>query len=296
MKKSTKIILIIAVSLLGAGLVLTLIGHLLGASYSQIIRGDLWVLSSDDDHESGVLGGSYDNEFSHDNTYEVDPDGIDQLSVDWVSGDIRIQAYDGDQILIQESCKTDIDDETCLRYRVKNGSLDITCCREKTGLSFHFLGGKKLTKKLVIKVPRALAGDLKELDADVVSSDLTVSGLTVRELTADSVSGDVTLNRCSIAVLETDTVSGDILLSLLTCPKTFDGDTTSGSIDLKLPEDSSFDLEFDTVSGEASIAGFDARCLEKEDGYEEYRVGEGGSELSIGTTSGDLTVTRAEHH
>lgn len=296
MKKSTKIILIIAACLLCAGLALTLVGHFLGASYSRIISENLWVWNSDDDHESGSPGSSYDSQFSRDNTYKVDPDGIDQLSVDWVAGDIQIIAYDGSQILIKESSKTDIDDDNCLRYRVKNGSLDISCSKEEIGISFNALSEKELTKQLVIKVPRALAADLKELAVDAVSSDLTVSGLTIKEFAADSVSGNVILKKCTAAEIETNTTSGDIRLALRTCPKSFDADTTSGDILLQLPHESSFYLEYDTVSGEASIEGFDASCLEEDDGYGEYQVGRGGGDFSVGTVSGDITITRAGHH
>ena len=292
MKKSTKIILSAAACLLCAGLALTLVGRLLGASYSQIIHDDMWIWQSGEDG----IGSSYDSDRSRDNTYSIDPAGIDQLSVDWLSGDIRIQAYDGDQILVKESCKTDIDEENCLRYRIKNGSLDISCCREKVGISFGSQDEKQLVKNLVIKVPRALADDLKEISIDTVSADLSASGLTVKEFSADSVSGNVTLEKCAVTDLEADTTSGDILLALLRCPNAFEADSTSGDVCLQLPHKSSFYLEYDTVSGDASIEGFDAKCLEEDDDYGEYQVGKGGGSFSISTVSGDITVTRAGHH
>ena len=45
MKKSTRIILVIAICLLCAGLVLTAVGYVCGASLRQIIHDDLWSLS-----------------------------------------------------------------------------------------------------------------------------------------------------------------------------------------------------------------------------------------------------------
>lgn len=291
MKKNTKIILLAAVCLICAGLILTAVGYFSGASLSNIIHGDLWSWTS---HNSD--GSHYDSSFDESNTYTIAADGIEELSIDWLAGDIEVIPYAGDQILIQETCREEITDDNCLRYRVKNGRLDISCCREENGISFDLGDDRELTKQLTVKVPMELAGDLKVLEIDAVSSDVRVNGLTIKEFSADTVSGNVTLEQCSAADIQTDTISGDVDLSLLACPKEFSADTTSGNITLALPHGSSFRLEFETVSGQPKLKGFDADCLEDEDGSYEYQAGRGRCEFSVDTISGDITVTMAEHH
>ncbi len=287
MKKSTKTVLLIAVCLISAGLVLTVIGVVSGASPSRIIYGDLWTWKAD---------GKYDSEFNEHNTYSVDPDDIDKLYIDWISGSIEVIPYAGDQILIQESCRDEITEENCLRYQVRNGCLDITCRKESIGISFSLRDDSDVTKQLTVKVPMELAGNLKELEIDAVSSDILVNGMTIKAFSASTVSGNVTLEQCSAADIQTDTTSGDVDLSLLACPKDFEADSTSGDITLQLPHDSSFRLEFDTVSGRPEIKGFDANCLDDDDDFYEYLIGDGKCEFSADTTSGDITVIRTEHH
>lgn len=303
MKKSTKIILIIAICLLCAGLVLTAIGYLCGASPRQIFHDNLWTWTSydDDGGQSGDHHGKarYDNDFDESNAYSIDPAGIDSLYIDWIDGDIEIIPYDGDQIYLEESCKAGIDEDNCLRYRVKNRELYISCCREASyeigffSSSSDSPGRRDLNKKLVVKVPKALAAKLDTLEIDAVSSDITVNGFTLNEFCTDTVSGSITVLRSSIDEIDTDTVSGNIDLALLHCPNTFNADSTSGNITLQLPSGSSFLLDFETVSGAPEIKGFDADCLYDEDGSYEYQAGSGRCEFTADTVSGDLTITEA---
>lgn len=234
MKKSTRIILVIAICLLCAGLVLTAVGYVCGASLRQIIHDDLWswVVHDDDGihlfsdrHKDDHHGsGKYDNEFDESNTYSIDADGVNKLSIDWIDGDIQVVAYDGDSIRLEESCKEEIDEDNSLRYKIKNGELYITCCREASyeiGILSNSLNGKNLNKPLVVKIPKTLADKLKELQIDAVSSNITADGLTIKEFYASTVSGDVSLSGSYADEVEVDTVSGDMDLALLQCPKDF---------------------------------------------------------------------------
>lgn len=306
MKKSTRIILVIAICLLCAGLVLTAVGYVCGASLRQIIHDDLWswVVHDDDGihlfsdrHKDDHHGsGKYDNEFDESNTYSIDADGVNKLSIDWIDGDIQLVAYDGDRIRLEESCKEEIDEDNSLRYKIKNGELYITCCREASyeiGILSNSLNGKNLNKPLVVKIPKTLADKLKELQIDAVSSNITADGLTIKEFYASTVSGDVSLSGSYADEVEVDTVSGDMDLALLQCPKDFSVDSTSGNITLRLPSGSSFLLEFETVSGKPEIKGFDADCLSDDDGFYEYQVGSGRYELDADTVSGDITIIKS---
>ena len=105
MKKSSKIILLCAVCLLSLGIVLSVIGLFSGASLNRIIDSGLWnyTFYQEDD---------YDNDHSKDNTYRIETDRLDSLSIDWISGSVSVISYDGKDILLEESSEEKIDGET----------------------------------------------------------------------------------------------------------------------------------------------------------------------------------------
>lgn len=70
-----------------------------------------------------------------------------------------------------------------------------------------------------------------------------------------------------------------------TAPEALDIQTISGNIDLSLPEDVSFTLEFHSTSGELS-SDLPYRAEEGR-----YIFGNGEGEYKIGTVSGDVRIT-----
>ncbi|MGC2872488.1 DUF4097 family beta strand repeat-containing protein [Ihubacter sp. mB4P-1] len=289
MKKSTKSILIIALSLICIGAVLMIIGLLTGASFQRITDGNLWNWVI---HKEGI---HYDSSHRDDNTYHIDPDGIRDLSIDWISGDIKIIEYGGKDILVKESSNDKITEKSSLVYRVKDGELYISCWHEKYTNLFNGLDESKANKDLVIKIPKELANDIKDLEIDAVSSELTVSGLTIKEFSIDTVSGNTTVRQSKINEIEINAVSGNSELFLLNCPKSFESDTTSGDVTLHLPHHSSFQFEFDSISGRSKVEGFDTISQDEDDNYCEYLVGKKPfSDFTADTISGDFTIIKKE--
>ena len=103
MKKSTKIILLTATGLVAFGIVLTVAGVIAGASFKEIYHGGLW--------NHVYYEEEYDNSFKSSGVYEVDSENIDKISIDWVSGDIDIVPYDGDNIVMKETARKEITDK-----------------------------------------------------------------------------------------------------------------------------------------------------------------------------------------
>lgn len=100
----------------------------------------------------------------------------------------------------------------------------------------------------------------------------------------DMISGDVNAKNCTFGKVEAESTSGCFSMDLTAVPKEFDADTTSGSVELILPEDSEFELEFDPISGDLTL---DFAAIMRGD---EYIVGSGKNEISIETTSGDAFI------
>jgi len=285
MKKSTRILLVAAVCLLSAGIVISVLGFITGGSYRHILENGLW-------NHTFYKDSHYDNDYNEANTYRVPADAIDGLSVDWVCGDVKIQSYDGDEILLEESCKDKnyIDDDTCLRYRVKYGQLSVYFCRGTAEINFSSDGSER-AKKLVVKVPKDLAKNLSDLYVDAVSSDVTLRNLTCSELDIDTVSGNIFGKGLKASEASIETVSGAVTADFLTCPAEFDFSSTSGILRLGLPKKSSAILEYSTISG--SIYNGFASHHGGHSGYDddgEIIIGGGKCELSADTVSGDIEI------
>ena len=276
MKKSTKIILLTATGLVAFGIVLTVAGAIAGASFKEIYHGGLW--------DNVYYEEEYDNSFKNSGIYEVDSEDIDKISIDWVSGDIDIVPYDGDNIVMEETARKKITDENCLRYRVKDGELSINYTTGKVAVKFGDTGDD-ISKKLLVKVPKGLADSLKSLSVNSVSSDITADGFAADSMYVDTTSGNTRLSDMKIKHFEIDMISGDLEAAFTECPNELDVDSTSGDSTVYLPEDSGFTLEFDGISGEF-ITEFS--YLRNSD--DDYVVGDGKNSFSVDTTGGDFKV------
>ena len=280
MKKSTRIILMTSICLISVGIVFSTIGFFTGASPSSIILNGLWNWGF-----TYQNGGNYDNDFEENNTYHISDEAIDSLDIDWISGNVSVVPYDGDDIIIREKSRSKIDDENCLRYRINGSTLEIYYLKEArinlSGSSFNY------SKQLQVKIPRRMAEDMDELNLDAVSSDLSVRDMKISTVDVDTTSGNFVAKDTAIRSMEMNTVSGDMRLQLTNCPKELDFDSTSGDCLLTLPKGSNVTAEFDTVSGDFSTdfsTRFDA---------DEYIIGNGKNEFSVGTVSGDFIINKA---
>lgn len=276
MKKSTKIILLTATGLVAFGIVLTAAGVIAGASFREIYHGGLW--------DNVYYEEEYDNSFKSSGVYEVDSEDIDKISIDWVSGDIDIVPYDGDNIVMEETARKEITDENCLRYRVKDGELSINYTTGKVAVKFGNTGDD-INKRLQVKVPEELAGSLKSLSVDSVSSDITADGFAIDSMYVEVTSGNTRLSDMKVKHFEIDMISGDLEAAFTECPEELDVDSTSGDSTVYLPAGSGFTLEFDGVSGE-----FITEFSPLRNSDDDYVVGNGKNSFSVDTTGGDFTV------
>ncbi|MEY8297528.1 MAG: DUF4097 family beta strand repeat-containing protein [Emergencia timonensis] len=278
MKKSTKIILMISICLISVGIVLSAIGRFAGASPRHILFDGLW-------NASFRYGDDFDNDFEENNTYHVSDASINSIDIDWISGRVTVIPYDGDDIVIREKSKGKIDEENCLRYRISGDTLEINYFLQTA--EFNFTGSINYSKQLEIKVPRALAKSLDELNFDAVSADLNIRDLHIASLDVDTTSGNLLGKNIEAKYVNMGTVSGDMKVTYTSCPKELNMDSTSGDCTISLPKGSSVTAELDSVSGDFS-SEFSTR-YEEED---VYIIGSGECEFSVSTVSGDFVINK----
>ena len=278
MKKSSKIILLCAVCLLSLGIVLSVIGLFRGASLNRIIDSGLWnyTFYQEDD---------YDNDHSKDNTYRIETDRLDSLSIDWISGSVSVISYDGKDILLEESSEEKIDGENCLRYKLDENDLRIDFCREE--MSVQFSSKDHESKALTVKIPKEMAKQIPELDLSSISADIFADGIAAEELTFSTTSGDFQAKALKSQNVAASTVSGNMNARFIDCPQQFCFDSTSGNCSMIIPQRSSLTVSYESVSGTFSDQ-FDGR--RNDDG--EYVIGQGKWNCNVTTVSGDLRISR----
>ncbi len=248
---------------------------------------------------------------------EID-DKITNITVDWISGSVKMTATDGDLVTLSED--DSLSDEYKLRYKVTNGTLDIRYIKNGENTS------KCPQKNLIIEIPKNLANALNNVELDLASSQVDMSGITANGIDIDTASGavladnitadyfeisaasaEVDLRNVLIDEFSCDTASGDVSISgdvkkvdfeaasakltadLADTLKSLEADTASGNIDLTLPKSiKGFYATIETASGdiesdfEGTLSGKDSFIFGEEENCT----------ISADTASGNLIINK----
>lgn len=206
---------------------------------------------------------------------------ISKLEIDWVSGSVSIESYDGNELLFSETSEKALTEETTMHYWLQNGN-HLHIQFGKSGTRF-----KNFDKQLTVKVPASW--DLDKIELDIVSSDVTVNGIACGEFELDGVSAGVSLNASTVKSLEMNTVSGCLSADFTGAdsaarPDKISLESVSGSASLRLPEDWGFNAEMESVSGKFKCS-FATKVSKGE-----YTYGDGGIEIEMESVSGNLSI------
>ena len=297
MKKSVKITLIVAAALVGLGLCLSAAGFAMGGRFSELKELHLdpatgkWEQQSTREPTENLYAGG---------DYISDKTDITILDIDWITGDVKVRLTNNDTITVEEMVSDNGYDAHPMVVTDDSGILKIRYA-DKAWMNAIDPPQKALT----VYLPREVAENLTEVSFSSVSADFDVDPLTVREkfafssvsgdletdfITAEGVDAEVSTVSGKISLdgsfrqVNGESTSGEIDLTLRTCPEKVSLVTVSGKADVELPRDAGFTLSYDTVSG-------DLECdfAAKRNG-EKLICGDGGCEISVSTTSGDLKI------
>ena len=288
-KKSNvgKVIAIIAAVLCGTVLLITIAGCIAGVSIIKSITGRDGFISSivgnamenGMEYSFGDDDTGFNNAYTGSNSYSVPADGIDKIRVEWVSGLVRVQPYEGTDIKLDEMSNVDISEEYALRYKIADGKLTVRFCKKHTwyGVDAAMLNLDEIIKpkELVVSVPRAMleSGEM-DIQLDGVSNDAYISSAKLNGLNVNGISGSIAIENVSAKDMDLDTVSGLIDVS----------DCAADAIKVV------------SISGEMTIGGiFGSARLNSTSGAVWFTDGSDGiKELEIGTVSGDVTMQLPE--
>lgn len=298
MKKSVKITLIVAAALVGLGLCLSVAGFAMGGRFNELTN--LHLDPATGKWEQVNEAGNVVNDYTG-SDYAL-PEGTDvtALDIDWISGEVEILVTSGNAVSLMERMDRGTSPAYAMVVSEQDGVLKVRYVEDE------FLTLPNLpAKKLVVHLPREMAENLTEVRLNSVSADFDVDPLTVREKFAfSSVSGDLETDFItaegvdaevstvsgkidldgSFRQVNGESTSGELDLKLRTCPEKVSLVTVSGKVDVELPRDAGFTLNYDTVSGDLECDFAAKRSGEK------LICGDGGCEISVSTTSGDLKI------
>ena len=223
--------------------------------------------------DNTAAGGSYtpDAGYTAGNGDVVQLNGFRSIDIEWVSGQVNVELYDGEGISLTETLADGSPVGQAMEWRVDedDSTLDVRSQPKLVSLDEE--------KILTVQLPRSMV--LYELDIETVSAGVSVDltdedTLSLSELDVTSVSGaisvyaanagEIALSTTSGAIegsvrtqkLEADSVSGGIDLTLDTLPTELDAETTDGNIVMQLRDlstlPSPLPVEFKTTSGTLS--------------------------------------------
>jgi len=292
MKTWKKILLLIGILLLALGVTITKIAYGRGDSFSTSLSfGAPGTFGYD--QKDYIVCRSGEESFA--------ARGIERLSIDWSSGSVDVERYNGSTVLVREEAKRALKENECLRYKLSDGGLSILPCANRVS--------NLPEKHLTVFLPQGLV--LEGLAVDVSSADVKVSGVeTEKAILLESGSGTLQAEDCRCAelclesgsgeqrvlrtevggVFRSESGSGDFRADNLVCTAV-DIETNSGdqSIDGLLCDKLKLAASSGAIRGTALVCGFVES--ESSSGKVSLAFDAAPAGIEIETSSGDVTLT-----
>ncbi len=174
------------------------------------------------------------------------------------------------------SCDCDVRDLTAetIKADVSSGDLKFIDCSADTFDMDTSSGNVTIVQK----------GSSDSINIDTSSGDAEVTAEKVGKVSFDTSSGDISVNVGKADRISTDASSGRTEIKVDEMPSKIKVDSSSGDVTLRVPRSADFEAEIDTSSGE-----FYSELSLSKNG-DTYISGSGGNEISIDTSSGDISI------
>lgn len=204
---------------------------------------------------------------------------VSELNIDWVSGTVTIEAYDGTEVAISETSEDALTDSTTMHYYLESdGTLNI-----RFGIPGMKAQGENLPdKNLLVRVPRTLR--LDEVEMNGLGRSIQMDSVRCSTLEMNSVSRQITLNECEIKDIEVNSVSTNVEATFSKMPEDIELNNVSGSTLLYVPEDAGITLEYNGL-----VSNFYSELPVARKGKNKV-IGNGACEIECNSVSGELAI------
>ena len=172
---------------------------------------------------SHALGGEEDYIMNE----EIIKDTIENINIDWKSGDVSLSTWDGDVILIREKSVTSLNSRTKMKTKVENGSLSVDfASRGVWMLPLLFV------KNLEVLIPESW--EMKNISVDTASAPITVKGLSALSLDIHSSSGSINLLEMGVVGDTRLKSSSGSIVTTMKAGVMYRAESLSGSVKTKI--------------------------------------------------------------
>ena len=204
---------------------------------------------------------------------------VSELNIDWVSGTVTIEAYDGTEVAISETSEDALTDSTTMHYYLESdGTLNI-----RFGIPGMKSQGENLPdKNLLVRVPRTLR--LDEVEMNGLGRSIHMDSVCCSTLEMNSVSRQITLYECEIDDIEVNSVSTNVQATFSIMPETVELNNVSGSTLLYVPEDAGITLEYNGL-----ISSFHSDLPVANKGKKKV-IGNGACVIECNSVSGGIDI------
>lgn len=210
-------------------------------------------------------------------------DKINDIDVDWISGEVRIKKSDSNKIKLIQKTPSNFSKKKLAKIKVDGNSLSIDDNSSK-----KFFVGINLPKPTILELylPNKL---YDKIALSTTSADIYSNYIKGNVMEASTVSGVIELSG-NINKVNLDTTSGDIDITKLDS-KDATFTSTSGGIQLSGKIDS---LNLDTTSGDINLKDINNRNLICSTVSGQMNVSGTLSDIKAESTSGDTKITSSK--
>ncbi len=268
MKKATKIV-VIAVAVLFVG---------------AVVAGVLNALLADGQWSFGWNQYQYDDSQFHIGGATVPSSKLSQIEVDWLGGSVDIQPCQDAFLSLSEYSDQELTEDGKLRWYVSEDGKALTVKYRASSSFFGNSGNGE--KRLVLRVPERLYGQLKSFKISTKTASVTVGAIAVQQLSVNSRAGAITLNYLSCQTLVLGGENGEQNVLLNSMPKEITAKTNRGNVRMVFPKDASFALTFSSQRGKSPTVDFPTT---QQNGV--YLCGTGSCKITAQSHRGTFVIT-----
>lgn len=250
----------------------------------------------DDTSSFGFISAYYENEDDYTIVHgrEEIYDEISNININWMNGTVSIDTHGEDYIIISEHGATD--ENSRMRILARGGTLTVQARK-----SARFIFDNPEEKTLVVLIPQSMAEGLGKLSVESLSGNIKIANIKSEFLSLESADAEIEISNVEARHIDAETVnadahisgafdnadiesvSGNVILESSICPN-LTSDFVSGNFKIYVPQESSFAVTFDKVSGHFST---DFEFTKR---MGEYVVNGGGKEFELETVSGNVFI------
>lgn len=232
---------------------------------------------------------------------KVDASEIENISIVCKdSSDIHFYESSDSEIMVREYMNKELGEDQLSKIETFDKTFSVKGVQRGNGFFMGYRGYIEVylpSKNWESIKATTVSGDIviqnvttKQAAFHSVSGDVELENVLSEEITADAVSGEIEAIGITGAT-KANTVSGDIDIEFAEINGDVDIDTTSGEVEILVPQGANFSFKVTTVSGDIDTTMDKGAVLNRnKTKVEGYYGEESENKITIGTISGDASI------